>query len=62
MSDCIVFSSAMKLLELVESSLDAPEKLADGYIKDIGSSAERNYRLYFDEKLQPSTTDVELSV
>lgn len=61
-SDSILFSSVEELQELLESSLDTPAELAHGYIKDIGASAELNYRLYFDGKLLPFRPGVELSV
>lgn len=60
--DRILFSSAEELQALLESSLNTPKELAHDYIKDIGASAELNYRLYFDGKLLPSKAGVELSV
>lgn len=61
-SNRILFSSAEELQALVENSLDTPAELADDYIKDIGASADLNYRLYFDGKLLPARAGVELSV
>lgn len=61
-SDRIMFSSAAELLGLIENSLDAQGQLASSYIKDIGSSAMQNYKLYFDGKLSPFTAGVGLSV
>lgn len=57
----ILFSSADELQALVKGPLDTPVGLAYDYIKDIGASAELNYRLYFDGKLLPYRAGLELS-